>query len=234
MTLRTLSAALVAGVSLSLIPAAHAQTVGGLVAPGLAVASQQAVVGSSNAYKAAIQQLPATYKAQIDQANTRKAQIQAQIKPLYDKLDADAKVPNADRTKLQAQYAQIQQLEQAGERELQQIIEPVNLARQYALEQIGDKLDAATQAAMTKRKITIVLDAQSILKADQVYNLNQDILEQLNLIVPSVSVSPPAGWLPRAQREQQAQAQAAAAAEAAQAGAAAPAPAAPKKTPQGR
>jgi len=231
MKLRHMSAALVAGVSLAAVPAAFAQTAGGLVAPGLAVASQQAVVGSSNAYKAAMQQLPVTYKAQIDQANTRKAQIQAQIKPLYEKLDADAKAPKADRAQLQAEYAQIQQLEQAGERELQQIIEPVNLARQFVLETIGDKLDAATQAAMTKRKITIVLDAQSVLKADQVYNLNQDILDQLNLIVPSVSVTPPAGWLPRAQREQQAQAQAAAAAEAAQ-NAAAATPA--KKAPQGR
>ncbi|MGQ4828360.1 hypothetical protein, partial [Enterococcus faecalis] len=83
----------------------------------------------------------------------------------------------------------------------------------------GDKLEAATQAAMTKRKITLVLDAQSVVKADQAYNLNQDILDQLNLIVPSVGVQPPAGWLPRQQREQQAQEQAAQAAQAAQAGA---------------
>jgi hypothetical protein len=69
-----------------------------------------------------------------------------------------------------------------------------------------------------------------VLKADQAYNLNQDILDQVNLTVPSVSVTPPAGWLPRQQREQQAQQQAAAAAAAAQAGAAAPA----KKAPQGR
>eukprot|EP01037_Dinobryon_pediforme_P009137 gene9137-9219_t len=199
--------------------------------PGIAYANPQAVVLSSNASKLAGQQLPVTYKAQIDQANTRKAQIQAQLKPMYEKLDADAKAPKADRTQLQAEYAQIQQLEQAGQRELQQIIEPEKLAEQYVLEQIADKLESATQAAMTKRKISIVVDAQSVVKADPAYNLNQDILEQLNLIVPSVSVTPPAGWLPRAQREQQAQAQAAAAAEAAQAGAAAPA--APKKAPQG-
>jgi Skp family chaperone for outer membrane proteins len=228
MKLRHVPAALAAGFSIALAPAAFAQTAGGIVAPGIAVANQPAIVGSSNAYKAAMQQLPVTYKAQIDQANTRKAQIQAQIKPMVDKLDADAKAPNANRSALQAEYAQIQQIQEAGEHELQQIIEPVNLARQYVLEQIGDKLDAATQAAMTKRKVTLVLDAQSVLKADQAYNLNQDILDQLNLIVPSVGVTPPAGWLPRQQREQQAQQQAQAAAEAAQA------PAAAKKQPVGR
>ena len=83
---------------------------------------------------------------------------------------------------------------------------------------------------MTKRHVTLVFDAQSVVKADQNYNINQDILDQLNLIVPSVSVTPPAGWLPREQRERAAQEQAAAAAEAAEEGAAAPA----KKTPQGR
>lgn len=225
MTFRLACTALVAGLSLTAIPAAQAQVVA-----GLAVANAPAVIASSNAYKAAMQQIPTTYKAQIDQLNTRKAQLQAQLQPMYAKLDADSKAPKADRAALQAEYAQIQQLGQAGDQELQQIVEPINLARQFVLEQIGDKLEAATQAAMTKRKITLVLDAQSVVKADQAYNLNQDILDQLNLIVPSVGVQPPAGWLPRQQREQQAQEQAAQAAQAAQAGAAAPA----KKQPEGR
>lgn len=232
MQLRHVSAALVAGLSLAAAPAAIAQTAGGTVVPGLGVANQPAVVGSSNAYKAAIAQLPTVYKPQIDAANTRKAQLQVQLKPMYAKLDADAKGGKMERGALQAEYAQIQQIQEAGERELQQIVEPANLARQYVLEQIGDKLEVATQAAMVKRHITIVLDAQSVLKADQAYNLNQDILDQVNLNVPSVGVTPPAGWLPRQQREQQAQQQAAAASEAAQTGAAAPASA--KKAPQGR
>lgn len=232
MQLRHVSAALVAGLSLAATPAAIAQTAGGTVVPGLGVANQPAVVGSSNAYKAAIAQLPTVYKPQIDAANTRKAQLQVQLKPMYAKLDVDAKGGKMERGALQAEYAQIQQIQEAGERELQQIVEPANLARQYVLEQIGDKLEVATQAAMVKRHITIVLDAQSVLKADQAYNLNQDILDQVNLTVPSVGVTPPAGWLPRQQREQQAQQQAAAASEAAQTGAAAPAPA--KKAPQGR
>lgn len=230
MKLRIASAALVAGLLVSAAPQVMAQaTPGGIVAQGIAVANRPAIVGASNAYKVAMQQIPVTYKPQIDQANTRKAQITAQLKPMYDKLEADSKAPKADRAALQAQYAQIQQIEQAGEREIQQLVEPINLAQQYVLEQIGDKLDDATQAAMTKKKITLVLDAQGILKADQVYNLNQDVLDALNTILPSAQIVPPAGWLPRAQREQQAQA-------AAQQGAQAPAAAATsaKKNPDGR
>jgi Skp family chaperone for outer membrane proteins len=227
-----MTAVLVTAASLvAVAPVAFAQTAGGVVAPGIGVANSQAVVFSSNAYKAAVQQLTVTYKPQFDQFKARKAALRAQLGPLVDKFKADRAAPKPDNAALQQEYAQIQQIQQTGQQELEQIIEPVNLGRQYAVETISEKLDAATQAAMTKRKLTLVLDAQSVIKADQVYNINQDILDQLNLIVPSVGVTPPAGWLPREQRERQAQEQAAAAAEAAEQGAAAPAA---KKQPQGR
>jgi Skp family chaperone for outer membrane proteins len=205
-----------------------ASTPGGIVAPGIAYANAQAVVGASAAYKTAMVQLPVTYKAQIDAVNTRRNQITAQLKPLYDKFEADQKAAKPDQAALRTQAAQIQQIEQSAEREIQQMAEPLNVAQQYIIEQISDKLTAATQAAMTKRKITLVLDSQSVLKADAVYNLNQDILNELNPLVPSVQLVPPAGWLPRAQRE-------AAAQQAAAQGAAAPAAPAPAgKAPEGR
>lgn len=224
-----IASALIAGLLVSAAPSAMAQsTPGGTVVNGLAVANPPAVVAASNAYKTAQTQRPVTYKAQIDQANTRKAQIEAQLKPLVTKLEADSKAANPNRAALQQQYEQIQQIQQAGEQEIQQILAPLNLSQQYVLEQIGDKLDDATQAAMTKKKVTIVYDSQGIIKADQVYNLNQDILNELNTLLPSAQLVPPAGWLPRAQREQQA--------AQAQAGAAAPAaaPATNTKKPSGR
>ncbi|SMC47631.1 OmpH family outer membrane protein [Novosphingobium sp. B1] len=221
------ASALLAGLAvLAVSPtAAVAQATSGTVTPGIAIANPSAVVAASSAYQTAQTQRPTTYKPQIDQANARKAQIEAQLKPLVDKLQADSKAANPNRAALQQQYEQIQQIEQAGQQQIQQILEPLNLSQQYVLEQIGDKLDAATQAAMDKKKITLVLDSQSVIKAGQVYNLNQDILAELNKAIPSAQLVPPAGWLPRAQREQQAQAQAAQPATAAQ-------PA--KKAPEGR
>ncbi|WP_421837479.1 OmpH family outer membrane protein [Novosphingobium sp.] len=228
-------AVLAAALALGAAPNAMAQaaaapassTPGGIVAPGIAYANAQAVVGASAAYKTAMVQLPVTYKAQIDAVNTRRNQITAQLKPLYDKFEADQKAAKPDQASLRTQAAQIQQIEQSAEREIQQMAEPLNVAQQYIIEQISDKLTAATQAAMTKRKITLVLDSQSVLKADAVYNLNQDILNELNTLVPSVQLVPPAGWLPRAQRE-------AAAQQAAQGGAAPAAPAPAGKAPEGR
>ena len=204
-----IASALVAGLLVSVAPQAMAAApaapvaTGGVVAAGIAVANPPAIVASSSAYQTAQQQRPVTYKAQIDQANTRKNQITAQLQPLYAKLEADSKAPKPDQAALRQQYAQIQQ-----------ILEPLQLSEQYVLEQIGDKLDDATQSAMTKRKISLVLDSQSVIKADQAYNLNQDILTELNALIPSAQLVPPAGWLPRAQREQQAQQQAAQAAAA--------------------
>lgn len=201
-----IASALIAGLLVSAAPSAMAQsTPGGTVVNGIAVANPPAVVGASNAYKTAQTQRPVTYKAQIDQANTRKAQIEAQLKPLITKLEADSKVANPNRTALQQQYEQIQQIQQAGQQEIEQILAPLNLSQQYVLEQIGDKLDDATQRAMTRKKVTVVLDSQGIIKADQVYNLNQDILAELNTLIPSAQLVPPAGWMPRAQREAQAQ-----------------------------
>lgn len=176
---------------------------------GVAVANPQAIVVNSNAFKTAQQQRPVTYKAQIDQAKARRDQIQAQLKPMYEKLEADSKKPGADQKALQAQAIQIRQIEQSGQNEINQILAPLELSQQYVLEQIGDKLDQATQQAMDKQKISIVLDSQSVVKADQTYNLNQAILTELNTLIPSAQLVPPAGWMPRAQREQQAQEQAA-------------------------
>lgn len=219
--------ALLAGIALATVAptVATAQSTGTVVS-GIAIANPPAVVAASTAYTVSQQQRPVTYKPQIDQANARKTQIEAQLRPLITKLEADSKVATPNRAALQQQYEQIQQIQQSGEAEIKNILEPLNLSQQYVLEQIGDKLDAATQAAMDKKKISVVLDSQAVIKAGQTYNLNQDILTELNKLIPSAQLVPPAGWLPRAQREQQAQA------AAAQQGAAAAQPA--KKAPEGR
>ena len=215
---------LLAGSQLVAIGPAAAQAV-----KGIAVANPTAIVALSNAFKVAEQQRPVTYKAQIDQANARKTQIEAQLRPLAAKLQADAQAPNAatNQAALQQQYGQIQQIEQSGQNEINQILQPVALSRAYVVEQIGDKLEQATKAAMAKQKIEILLDSGSVINAGEAYNLNQAILNEVNVILPGAQLVPPAGWLPRAQRDQQAQQQGGAPAAAA-------APATPGTKPKGR
>ena len=206
--MKTLSKSLVAaslmlaGSQMIAVAPAAAQAV-----KGIAVANPTAIVSLSNAFKVAEQQRPVTYKAQIDQANVRKTQIEAQLRPMATKLQADAQAPSANQAALQQQYGQIQQIEQAGQNEINSILQPIALSRAYVVEQIGDKLEQATKNAMAKQKIDILLDSGAVINAGEAYNLNQAILNELNVLIPNAQLVPPAGWLPRQQREQQAQQQ---------------------------
>jgi Skp family chaperone for outer membrane proteins len=176
---------------------------------GIGVVNIQGVAVSSNAFKTAAQQRPVTYKAQIDQANARRAAITAQLQPMYTKLQTDSQAPNANQQALQTQAAQLQQLQQVGQQELQGILAPVMLSEAYVEEQIQDKLNTAIQNAAKKQNITLVLSPENVLYAEPAYNLNQQVLAELNTLLPSAQLVPPAGWLPREAREQQAQQQAA-------------------------
>lgn len=199
------------------------------VAPGLGVANLDAVVANSAAYKTAQIQRQTTYKAQFDAAEARRKAIAGQLQPMVDKFNKDRAAPGASPDALRSQANTIQQLQQSGQQELQGILQPVALSEGYVQEQINDKLVTAVQNAMAKRKISILLNPSAIISANNAYNLNQAVLDELNVLLPSAQIVPPAGWEPREQREQRA-------AEAAQAGAA-PAPAAapaPTKKPTGR
>lgn len=187
-------------------------------ARGVGVVSLPAVIANSNAYKTAEQQRQTTYKAQIDQAEARRQQLEAQLTPMIQKFNTDRQAATPDQAALQQQATQIQQIEQSGQRELQQILAPVALSRAYTQEQIEDSLDEAVQAAAEKKDITLILDAttgQVIFAAAQ-HNITQDVLAELNTLLPSVQIVPPQGWMPREIREQQAAAQAAQAAQTAQ------------------
>ena len=198
----------------------QAQAAAGPLVPGLAIADLDGVVANSNAYKTAQQQRPVTYKAQIDQAEARRKAITAQLTPLVTKFNTDRQA-NAAPAALQQQAGQIQQIQQAGEQELRQILQPVGYSEAYVQEQIAEKLDAAVKAAMAKKKISLLLSPQAVTAFNNnAYNINQDIVTELNAAMPSAQLVPPAGWEPREVREQRAQ-------QAAQQGQAPAAPAQP-------
>ena len=196
--------------------------------PGLAIANVDAVIGNSNAFKVAQVQRPTTYKAQFDAAEARRAQITAQLQPLIDKFNRDRQAPNASNPAVQASLQQqaqtIQRVQESGQAELQKLLEPVAMSEAYVTEQIGEKLNAAVQAAMIKKNVSLVITPQSVVAATNAYNLNQAILDEINASLPSAQLVPPAGWEPREVREQRA-------AQAAQQGQPAPAPVAPTAGP---
>ncbi|MBW8783812.1 MAG: OmpH family outer membrane protein [Novosphingobium sp.] len=226
-----LKPALLAGIVLAAAPfaatpalaQAAAPTVSsGPVVPGLAVANLDAIVGNSNAFRTAQQQRATTYKATYDQAEARRAAIQAQLTPLINRFNADRQA-NPNNPALQGEAAQIQQIQESGNQELQRILQPVALSEAYVQEQITDRLNPAIQSAMTKQRVSLLLSPQAVLALNNnAYNLNQAILNELNVTLPSAQLVPPAGWEPREVREARAQQGAAPAAAAPAAPAAAP------------
>lgn len=194
-------ALLAAGVSQPVL----AQAAGPLV-PGIAVANLDAVIVNSNAFRTAQTQRQTTYKAQIDQAEARRKAISAQLQPLADKFNRDRQAASPNTASLQQQAQSIQQIQQSGEQELQRILAPVALSEAYVQEQIGDKLDQAVKNAMSKKKISLLLSPQAITALNNTgYNLNQDIVNELNTLLPSAQLVPPQGWEPREVREARAQ-----------------------------
>ncbi|GAA5059053.1 hypothetical protein GCM10023208_25940 [Erythrobacter westpacificensis] len=169
----------------------------------VAFVNVQAVVVNSTAYQTAQTQRQTTYAAQLQQAETRRAAIQAQLDPLITAFNTARQQPNADQAALQQQAAQIQQIQQNGQNELQQILAPVALSQAYVEEQIREQLGTAIQNAARAQGVTLVISPETILHAEASHNLNEATLAQLNSLLPSAQLVPPDGWLPAEMRAQQ-------------------------------
>ena len=178
----------------------------GPIMPGVGVADLQAAMAKSNAYRVAQTNRQNTYRPTLDAAQARARQIDAQLKPLIDQFSADRAAKKPDAV-LQGEYAQIQSMQAAGEAEIKTMLAPIELSEAYVREQIADKMGQAVNNVMSKRGITLLLGPDAVILASQNYDVTDAVVAELNLLVPSVQIVPPAGWVPRAQREAQAQQQ---------------------------
>jgi len=174
---------------------------------GLAYADLEAAAANSAASKTAAEQRKVTYKAQIDQYNSRSQALQAQIKPLVDKFNADRAAANPNQASLQQQAASIQQMQKNAQQELNNIIKPVVYSEAYVGEQIDAKMEQAVRNAMAAKKVTMLLKPEATLLASASYDITDDVTAQLNALLPSAQIVPPAGWEPRQIREARAQQQ---------------------------
>jgi Skp family chaperone for outer membrane proteins len=213
--IKTLAAGLALSTAVVAVPAAAQVS-------SLGVANLDAAVQRSTAWTTALSQMQTTYKATIDQLNSREAAIRTELQPLVTKLQTDAKAANPNQQALQQQYATLQQRQNAAQQELAKIGQPVARARAYVEEQIAAKLDDALRAAMTRKNVSLVVRPEAALSYQPAADITADVTTELNRLVPSVSITPPANWQPGGQ-----QAAAAPATPAAQ-------PTQQQKQPQGR
>ncbi|NWK95742.1 hypothetical protein DM806_08650 [Sphingobium lactosutens] len=188
---------------------------------GIAVADLQGAVGTSAAYTTARTQMQTTYKPQIDAFNARKTAIDTDLKTKGDALQAALKAAGGKPTPaIETQYQQFQQSQQTAQAELQRLGQPIALANAYVEEQITAKLSDALKAAMTKAKVDLVLNPEATVSYQPAVDITQSVVTELNALVPSVGITPPAGWQPGRQGQA--------------AAAAAPAPATPAQAPKSR
>lgn len=193
---------------------------------GIAIVDVDAALGDSNAAKTASQQMQVTYKANIDQVQTRQGALETELKQKRDALQAEVnaagKTPTAaQRTKMQSDYEALQKRAQEAQNELRSINQPLQLARAYVIEQINDKMPQALRNVMTKNKMDILVKAGATEAYQPSVDLTNALVAELNTLVPNVSIVPPQGWRPG----QEGNGEAAPAANA---------PAAPANQPRGR
>ncbi|GGY95347.1 OmpH family outer membrane protein [Novosphingobium colocasiae] len=178
----------------------------GTIAQGIGIADIEAIVANSSAQQTAATQRQTTYKAQFDAAKAKEDQLNAQLKPLVDKFNADRAAAKPNNALLQQELEQLQGIQNQGKQDIQKILMPVGMSQAYVQEQIEGKLNDAIKNAMTKKGVSLLLAPDSVIAANGgAYYLNQDILNELNALIPAAQLVPPAGWEPRQVREAKAQ-----------------------------
>ncbi|QNE31217.1 OmpH family outer membrane protein [Sphingomonas sp. NBWT7] len=190
-----LAAALVA-------PAAIAAGSASAQVSGIAVANPEQAVANSRAWTAARGQIQTQYKTQIDQATARRTAIENELRPLVTAYQTAARAPGASEASLRPQAQAIQTKQQAAQQELGRLTQPAQRAEAYAIEQISAKLNDAVQAAVRARNVTLLLRPEAALFAQPAADVTPAITAELDKLVPSVGITPPANWQPGQQGQQ--------------------------------
>src|SRR3546814_8729510 len=87
--------------------------------------------------------------------------------------------------------------------ELARLQQPAARAQGYALEQISAHLDKAVQTVVGQKKVSLLLRPEAAFFAQPTVDITPAITTELDRVVPSVSISPPANWQPGQQQQQQ-------------------------------
>lgn len=186
--------------ALALVPAvANAQAAAAPAAAvntGVAVVDLEGTVNGSAAYRSAMTQIETTYKAQLTALQTRQTALQTELTPLRTEIENLQKNPATPKATLDAKIAAFQQKGQAAQAELQRLAAPIARPQAYVKEQIGAKVEQALKAAMTAKKVGLVVGPEAVVAVQGGADLTPDVITQLNALVPSVSITPPANWQP--------------------------------------
>ena len=181
----------VAAVALSAAVAAPASA---QVSGGIGVADPAVVVATSAALRAAYSQIGTTYSAQ----RTQLEQLDQQRTALIKKFDTnnDGQLSPAEQAAARAETNPTRKQLETLDQQIAKVQQPVNLARAYAVEQIAAQLNPAVQQVVAGGKVQMILSPGEVLYMTPAADLTDEITTALNTRLPTVSITPPAGWQP--------------------------------------
>ena len=166
---------------------------------GIGVTDPSIAIAGSQALQTAYQQIGTTYQAQRTQLET----LQGQRDTLVRQFDTngDGQLSEPEQTAAQANATAVQQLN-GLDQTIQQTQAPIQLARVYAIEQIAAQYGNALQQVVAAKSISLIVSPSSVVYAAEAADVTDEIVAQLNTLVPTVSTSVPAGWQPQRQSVQ--------------------------------
>lgn len=198
-TFKTAALAATAAVALLAAPASAQRSRDAAAVPAapiVVVADTDGAIQASNAYQVAMQQMQATYAPQLAELQTRRTALQAELQTLYTTVETEQNRTPQNRTALETAARNFQARQAAAEQEIQRIGAPLELARQYVIEQITLQMTPAVNTARTARGANLVLRRESVIYANETANITPAIVAELNRLVPNVQIVPPQGYEP--------------------------------------
>jgi Skp family chaperone for outer membrane proteins len=202
---------------------------------GIATAETSVAIARSKALGTAYQQIGTQYAAVVQQTKRQEINnINAQLDTNKDKELTQAELDVA----IKAKNPLLTQLDEK-QKEINTLQEPIILAQLYAVEQVAVKYEAAQQAVVAAKKISVILAPDAFVWAPEAVDVTSAITAELDKAIPAASITPPAGYRPSRQigalyQQIQQLFNNAAQMQAAQAAAAQPRAAAPAAQPESR
>lgn len=187
-------AAALAATSLSVSPLMSAPAFA--QAKSIAVADVRVAAGRSNAFTVAAQQVETTYKTQIEQRDARAQTLQAELNVLVARYNEEVKKTPQNQTTLQAAGKAVQDKRTAAQEDLGRLSASFDLALAYVEDQISVRMNEAIKAAMTAKKVDLLLNPDAVLAREGNADITDAVILELNRILPNVSIAVPAGYQP--------------------------------------
>ena len=166
---------------------AQAQTV--------ATADFDGAVVKTKAFTAANEAIKTTYKTQIASVEASQKELQTLLAP-FD-TNKDSRIDDNELRAAQASPSWAAVV--AKQQQIDTTQGPVVRAQAYVFEQVSSKLNAAVQAVITARNLSLIVKPDSVVWANQTGNITPAITAELDKLVPTANATPPANWQPGGQ-----------------------------------